>query len=504
MLRSLPLRHMPVPAFSLVLLLALQCLPCMVNSLPATVTTFTSSGNIPAPDSRSGNAVFYMENIVFPVAGANDGCLFHFGGSTGTWAGILNNKFVVQAGVGSVDVLTSSGADLANTGYVILSDYPQDGIAHTVLIHVSVGHVVVYIDCQEKGVGHGSISAWTGGDAGSFLAATSSTVPAGAVISEWKGDSPSGSLKLYTDAALFPFNPTDFECSGFCTRAHVADCDVNSVCSLNASQIPVCTCNPYLDNENGNCIHTGPETPAHAFGMAGVVDHQFTLEESTADVAFFMEGITFPSNPADGCLFHMGGSTGVWAGILHGKFHVQAGTTYVPVTEGDKLLNTAYVISDDYTKDDNTHTVLVYISPAKGEVRVYIGCDDIGGSVKSLASMPSGFTGGNEGSYLSSTSGVPTGTSTAAWPGLSRSESMLKVYTAASGSDLFTPWTPFPFGCEDFCSKEQATDCDVSYALTPLTLAALPLQCLVFLTPASILPEPPPPFPSPPFIFNRY
>eukprot|EP00961_Rhodomonas_salina_P108603 1461697-Rhodomonas_salina.1 len=159
----------------------------------------------------------------------------------------------------------------------------------------------------------------------------------------------------------------------------------NSKCSIVDDEV-VCTCIfPYEASGETCVLKYGTSPPSGKIKeSSSIADLGMSIYEG--DVAIVMEKIKFPTTTAtteQGCLFHFGGRTdGTWAGMLNGKFHVQAGSSGTAVEEGVKYVNTAYVTISDYPTDGAEHTVVVYISignaMSPGQVRVYIDCVEKG------------------------------------------------------------------------------------------------------------------------------
>eukprot|EP00961_Rhodomonas_salina_P106057 1428397-Rhodomonas_salina.1 len=123
--------------------------------------------------------------------------------------------------------------------------------------------------------------------------------------------------------------------------------------------------------------------------------------DNQKDAIFYMQGITFPTDPTKGCLFHLGGSVGLWAGINdNNQFEVFVRNVGWRLT------------SQNFPKDGQKHTVLIYIKAGikgpgevtleQGAIRAYIDCEEIVLGGKYFDPLPSNkfFFDSNSGSYL--------------------------------------------------------------------------------------------------------
>eukprot|EP00961_Rhodomonas_salina_P102233 1375187-Rhodomonas_salina.1 len=296
---------------------------------------------------------------------------------------------------------------------------------HDVLVYVTVGSnsvegsIRVFIDCEEVGVGFtlygplfsASNAGWADSDNGAYLLKPKSGTNYNKQVSRdpkeynaqnkeikdrvpaWPGGAAgAGPLNIYykddADAApLFEnFTPAFFGCAA-CSAAATAQCDVSDVaCDVNLASAkcsdgnPVeCTCNfPFVvgDGAPGDCKRpfftaktdtdtvrpgvTNYQQPASSISM-----RRLSVDRSK-DIIFYMQGITFPSVPTAGCLFHLGGNRGLWVGInSQNEFEVYVRSSVSPRFK-----------SDNFPKDGEKHAVLVYVKTGveeeRGAVRVFI------------------------------------------------------------------------------------------------------------------------------------
>eukprot|EP00961_Rhodomonas_salina_P203690 2748352-Rhodomonas_salina.1 len=160
--------------------------------------------------------------------------------------------------------------------------------------------------------------------------------------------------------------------------------------------------------------------------------------DTSKDAIFYMQGITFPSAPTRGCLFHLGGGRGLWVRInAQNKFEV-----YVRSSSHHRLIST------NFPMDGQKHAVLVYIKTGvegaeQGAIRVFIDCVEIREPVL-FDALAATWADADSGSYLiQSSSGTPNGGwGQDAWPGGAEGAGQLNIYSSATEPALFAPFTP--------------------------------------------------------------
>lgn len=84
--------------------------------------------------------------MLFPET-QEDGVLWHFGNEVhGAWMGIRNSSsnpiLRVRAGGGGAITSDSNNSDIA---YVDVTDFPQDGAVHTVVVEIGVAPLKVHL-----------------------------------------------------------------------------------------------------------------------------------------------------------------------------------------------------------------------------------------------------------------------------------------------------------------------------------------------------------------------
>jgi len=152
--------------------------------------------------TERGQNVAFACDVVFPTTPA-DADLMSMGGSTtacfigfSSQSGAL--RFRVRAGGGTS--LTSSDT---STAILDITDYPEDGLIHTVVwdFQVNPGRVRLWIDGVFKGsgvtTGGGALnsSIWTGTADGGYLGATGG--PTGEPDTDWTADAGNSTLRVY-------------------------------------------------------------------------------------------------------------------------------------------------------------------------------------------------------------------------------------------------------------------------------------------------------------------
>lgn len=212
------------------------------------------------------------------------------------------------------------------------------------------------------------------------------------------------------------------------------------------------------------------------------------------DVVFFMQNITFPSNPTWGTLLEIGGDKGLFVGITaEGHFLASAGKQGSPKLGSGPFppsTGKAIVITDNFPKDDAMHDVLVYVTvgsnSVEGSIRVFIDCEEVGvgftlyGPLFSASNA--GWADSDNGAYLlKPKSGTNYNKQVSrdpkeynaqnkeikdrvpAWPGGAAGAGPLNIYYKddADAAPLFENFTPAFFGCAA-CSAAATAQCDVS------------------------------------------
>lgn len=175
---------------------------------------FNPEENLGAPTTSQTSGVWTMGNyggsnvvlafdVVFPTV-PSDGCLAEKGGSgTGLWIGLRDSGTVFR-------VRAFSGAAISTnpttTAWIDISDFPQDGQTHTVVVEIRVfpSRIRLWIDGIYKGEGTKSdiqnSGSWEGGAAGSFLSGENVNV-VGEPTAAWPGGL-SGEARLYSGARI--------------------------------------------------------------------------------------------------------------------------------------------------------------------------------------------------------------------------------------------------------------------------------------------------------------
>jgi len=150
---------------------------------------------------RSQNVAFACD-VVFPT-NPSDADLMSMGGSvTACFIGFSSQsgalRFRVRAGGGSS--LTSSNT---NTAILDITDYPADGLIHTVVwdFQINPGRVRLWIDGVFKGsgvtTGGGALNNddWTGTAGGGYLGISNG--PSGEPDTDWTADAGNSTLRVY-------------------------------------------------------------------------------------------------------------------------------------------------------------------------------------------------------------------------------------------------------------------------------------------------------------------
>lgn len=175
------------------------------------LTTTYAVGDTIAFGGGTSNVTFSAD-MIFPVyapnaippTGAAEGLIWEAGGSgIGSWLGFIDNgatlKFRAGDGAASYDV---SGND---TAVLKITDFPKDGNSHTVTwdINPFTGTIRLWIDDVLKGTATatgGSLdsNSWSGGDAGAYLTATTSSVTVGETTAATNLTDSGGGLRRYS------------------------------------------------------------------------------------------------------------------------------------------------------------------------------------------------------------------------------------------------------------------------------------------------------------------
>ena len=138
-------------------------------------------------------------DAIFPTT-PSDGCLAEKGGTTfGLWLGLTDSGATFRVRSGAGGSVPNSG-----TALIDITDFPQDGELHTVVVELDVGTGVimrVWIDGELKGTDSGTAGQPAGSGSGGFLTGVNTNV-SGEPTAAWPGGTSEGEARLYSNTLV--------------------------------------------------------------------------------------------------------------------------------------------------------------------------------------------------------------------------------------------------------------------------------------------------------------